>query len=195
MRILIIFITIFLLTFNIEAKEYNSVHGFTLQIPDNYFVISSINSAEVVKDLKQQGYNSPYLKTLNTDLNFEYFINNNDLHLEFPDEININSEIQNFVSIENFDLNQYCTGMQQGVSQMAMRNLKQFVCELSDLPAKMIGKSFHTLTESIYSEDEKTEQYQFFATKNQLVTVSLNCFIDSCENSSRVLSNLLKSMK
>ena len=38
---------IFLLTFNIEAKEYNSVHGFTIQIPDSYFVISDFKQGLV----------------------------------------------------------------------------------------------------------------------------------------------------
>ena len=191
--LLIFFILIF--TFNLEAKEYKSVHGFTIQIPDSYFVISDINSAEVVKDLKQQGYDSPFLSELNTNLNFEYFVNINDLHLDYPDEININSENQNFVDIETFDLNQYCNTMQMGVSQLAGKYLEQHICELSDLPGKMIGKSFHTITDSIYSEDEKSEQYQFYATKTQLITISLNCSSISCDKSSQVLSNLLKSMR
>ena len=186
---------IFLLTFNIEAKEYNSVHGFTIQIPDSYFVISDFNSEDIVKDLKQQGYDSPFLQELNTNLNFEYFINKNDMHLDYPDEININSENQNYVDIETFDLNQYCNTMQASLSQMAGRYLEQHICELSDIPGKMVGKSFHTITDSIYADDEKTEQYQFFATKTQLVTITLNCNSVSCDRSSQILSNLLKSIK
>lgn len=186
---------IFLLTYNAEAKEYNSVHGFTIQIPDSYFVISDFNSEDIVKDLKQQGYDSPFLQELNTNLNFEYFINKNDMHLDYPDEININSENQNYVDIETFDLNQYCNTMQASLSQMAGRYLEQHICELSDIPGKMVGKSFHTITDSIYADDEKTEQYQFFATKTQLVTITLNCNSVSCDRSSQILSNLLKSIK
>ena len=46
-----------------------------------------------------------------------------------------------------------------------------------------------------HADDEKTEQYQFFATKTQLVTITLNCNSVSCDRSSQILSNLLKSIK
>jgi len=105
MKFLVFFIVI--IAFNLEAKEYKSIHGFSIQVPDNYIVISNLNSVDVVKGLRQEGYDSPFLKELNTDLPFEYFVKINDLNLDNPDEINIYSEYQNYVDIETHPLDEY----------------------------------------------------------------------------------------
>ncbi len=78
MKFLVLFILI--IAFNLEAKEYKSIHGFSIQVPNNYIVISNFNSADVVEGLRQEGYDSPFLKELNTDLPFEYFVKKNDLN-------------------------------------------------------------------------------------------------------------------
>jgi hypothetical protein len=193
MKFLVLFILI--IAFNLEAKEYKSIHGFSIQVPNNYIVISNFNSADVVEGLRQEGYDSPFLKELNTDLPFEYFVKKNDLNIDNPDEININSKYQNYIDIEAHPLDEYCYSMQMIMSNAAGRNLEQYVCEKSDLPGKMIGKSFYYIMDSLYSDEEKSLQYQFFATREQLVTVTLNCSPVSCNNSEKVLRSLLKSMR
>ena len=169
------------------AKDYNTIFGFKMSIPENYLTINNHNvgeATELILSDKEVDINADMFNNLSEGMKLRKleFLYNKDLIKEgkFISNINISSSIYKYVALRESDINELCNSMVNNYENLInnVRQVTKLKCELSNNPGHM-GKS-------VYSEfynfitDVHTIQNIFWIDSKNLVTATLSCSKEDC---------------
>ena len=191
----LIIIILFILSFKSYAGErrLDTGYGFFVNVPLSFAYFGHETSESIIEKMRDDGLNVEPLTELDLRGDGIYFINMNQyIETSYPDEISIRIYNTNYMDI--FTNNYDCEGYRSYLSSMVNKQLKQYKCELTEIPKIKLGNALFTKHEGAYSSNERNIAIQYFITKNKLVAFSLNCVIETCNSSEETMIEMIKSV-
>jgi hypothetical protein len=189
-----ILLTLFVLFFSssVLAKEYKSIHGFKINIPDDYIVVTSNNFNEVIDiiknivDFDMDYWNESVIPGL-TNQNVEFLFNTDNFN-----NINFVSVKKSYIEINKNILPSLCPAIKKGLSELVKRDGIQINCNISSIPGIM-GKSIY-VEHYDFLPGATTFQFMFYTDYENLVYATLTCFYEDCVKSKLVFEDILFSI-
>ena len=187
-------ITFFFINFSAYSEEtkLDTGYGFQITVPDTHIYNGHADSETILESRKMDGQNINYLTELDKRADAIYVVNIEHLGLNYPDEIVIKHVEHEYIPFFN---DTYCKNFQEYISVQYEKTAQQYACELVDFPPIKVGEVLYTVHDGFYSAEERNIQIQFNFDKDSLIAFGLNCMIETCQESEKVMFKLINSME
>ncbi len=193
-------ITLFLLliSFNIFAKEYSSIHNINLTIPENYFTINNLTVDEITEYEQETGneiYNNYLIKNILDqlgDLKVDYLIPDyafSQFKDDIVDNINIIAKEEIF---ETSDIEVECKELNNAFKTMFGDAYNQILCRNTNYINNTVYERRRISEIGLYVQQD---QFTFYLNNGKKYAITLTCHKESCSKVEKDFINIIQSIK